>query len=853
MDIATLGIRIDATTADDAARSLDRLTQAGARAQTAASGTTRATAAAAESTRRYTAEQIRAAQAIERFAQASGRLNAASRAVAVSAGQMRSGLQQLSFQIGDISQQFALGVRPMTIFIQQGGQVIQALQMMGGQGNAFLRFLGGPWGIGVAAATVVLAPLIARLFDTRTELERAVDELRNNAREAENTRAAQAAFGATLPGISERIREQTEALQQQNRSMQENQRLALGRAQAEQRNLSGPMLSANIAAQAAMRGRILGLEAEIAGGRPNRFATMPAPQALRMAREELARLQQENIAIQAKAAAAGEAVRAARIPIIRREAEALADPLAAIRERFQGMRDAAEAARPSMEQLRATLANINRQERAALEAQQRAGRSSSIERGLTRPTAGALLSPFGASRSMVPINGRLVNRSHQGVDLRGNVGDAVVAPEGGSAFVRNAPGGLGLYVEIRADSGARHLLGHLSGANVQSGDRVTAGQLVGLVGASGNAAGGTPHLHHQMMVGGRWVDPTRRYGASGAASAAQAVQRAAEQEAERAARVALQRQSKIDEEIERITRQKVEVAQGQLEVSQADLRTQEEIARMQGEFAGTAAERRASQLRLLAISEQMERAELEALRLSSDPAARSRADNRLAALPQIYGMRRQQIDRESEGPMARYLREMRATTAEVSREVEGVQVRAFDSLADAIAGVVSGTQSLGDAFSNMARSIVSDIIQMTVRMLIFRAVSGLFGGGAMTGVGGALSGIGSGLGAGLPRMANGGEFMVNGLSGDRNLLSVNGVPQALVAAGEQVSVSPRRAANNNGPTQVHVTVGFGPAPEFAPYVHQVSAAHAAEAVQVSVSHTNSLVGNAMRPALNGRR
>lgn len=127
-------------------------------------------------------------------------------------GTMRMGMQQLSFQIGDISQQMALGVSGSRIFIQQSGQVIQALQIMGGQGNAFLRFLGGPWGLALSTAAVALVPLIGKLLDTGTSIDDLVDKLKKEAREAANNDAAHRAFATTLDGVNEALRKNRDAL-----------------------------------------------------------------------------------------------------------------------------------------------------------------------------------------------------------------------------------------------------------------------------------------------------------------------------------------------------------------------------------------------------------------------------------------------------------------------------------------------------------------------------------------------------------------------------------------------------------------------------------------------------------------
>jgi hypothetical protein len=80
----------------------------------------------------------------------------------------RMGLQQLSFQLNDVATMWALGARPMQIFASQSGQVIQAVQMMSGGTSKLAGFLGGPWGLALTSAAVVLAPFVGKLFDAAT-------------------------------------------------------------------------------------------------------------------------------------------------------------------------------------------------------------------------------------------------------------------------------------------------------------------------------------------------------------------------------------------------------------------------------------------------------------------------------------------------------------------------------------------------------------------------------------------------------------------------------------------------------------------------------------------------------------
>ena len=99
------------------------------------------------------------------------------------------------------------------------------------------------------------------------------------------------------------------------------------------------------------------------------------------------------------------------------------------------------------------------------------------------------------------------HRIHTGIDLAAPVGAAVHSATAGTAFIGYDPSGAGQYVEVIVDSRARVLYCHLSAFRVQSGDPVTPGQVIGLVGATGLATG--PHVHLQVNLDGKPVDPAR--------------------------------------------------------------------------------------------------------------------------------------------------------------------------------------------------------------------------------------------------------------------------------------------------------------------------------------------------------
>jgi murein DD-endopeptidase MepM/ murein hydrolase activator NlpD len=65
--------------------------------------------------------------------------------------------------------------------------------------------------------------------------------------------------------------------------------------------------------------------------------------------------------------------------------------------------------------------------------------------------------------------------------------------------------GYGNYVIIQHDAGLKTLYGHLLTIGVKEGDIVHRGQLVGLVGSTGNSTG--PHTHFEVRIENSPVDP----------------------------------------------------------------------------------------------------------------------------------------------------------------------------------------------------------------------------------------------------------------------------------------------------------------------------------------------------------
>lgn len=98
-------------------------------------------------------------------------------------GAARAGMQQLAMQFGDIATQASAGTPPIMIFAMQISQVTSALALMAGEGKGFIGFMGGPWPQVIAAAAVVLTPLVSKLWE-KTEAEKEAEKAAKDHAEA---------------------------------------------------------------------------------------------------------------------------------------------------------------------------------------------------------------------------------------------------------------------------------------------------------------------------------------------------------------------------------------------------------------------------------------------------------------------------------------------------------------------------------------------------------------------------------------------------------------------------------------------------------------------------------------------
>jgi len=205
------------------------------------------------------------------------------------------------------------------------------------------------------------------------------------------------------------------------------------------------------------------------------------------------------------------------------ELERNAAELELLMEQWQERHDALMVNRQTFEEMLAadqaqerTVAQQIAREEARLEAERQARIQREMAERAARLTGGSMLWPVpgfwnissGYGNRPNPFN-RRQTQFHTGVDIAGSgiMGAEVVAAQHG--FVISATtgwnGGYGTVIILQHANNYETRYAHLSRMLVREGQEVHAGQVIGLVGSSGNSTG--PHLHFEVRRNGNHVNP----------------------------------------------------------------------------------------------------------------------------------------------------------------------------------------------------------------------------------------------------------------------------------------------------------------------------------------------------------
>ncbi|QBX35217.1 M23 family peptidase [Paracoccus liaowanqingii] len=101
--------------------------------------------------------------------------------------------------------------------------------------------------------------------------------------------------------------------------------------------------------------------------------------------------------------------------------------------------------------------------------------------------------------------GRRWGRMHQGIDMAGPVGTPIHTTGDGVVTFAGRSGAYGNLIKISHELGTETRYAHLNRIHVKVGDRVSQGERIGDMGNTGRSTG--PHLHYEVRMNGRAVDP----------------------------------------------------------------------------------------------------------------------------------------------------------------------------------------------------------------------------------------------------------------------------------------------------------------------------------------------------------
>ena len=120
------------------------------------------------------------------------------------------------------------------------------------------------------------------------------------------------------------------------------------------------------------------------------------------------------------------------------------------------------------------------------------------------PLNGARLSSGFGNRKH-PILG--FTKMHRGVDFAAPVGTPIFAAGDGIIEFSGWNGAYGKYIRIKHNSTYKTAYAHLSKIYKKRGTRIKQGDIIGALGNTGRSTG--PHLHYEILISGRQVNPLR--------------------------------------------------------------------------------------------------------------------------------------------------------------------------------------------------------------------------------------------------------------------------------------------------------------------------------------------------------
>ena len=117
------------------------------------------------------------------------------------------------------------------------------------------------------------------------------------------------------------------------------------------------------------------------------------------------------------------------------------------------------------------------------------------------PVSGPIRSSYGRRRD--PFTGE--SAMHRGLDIGALYGAEIRAPANARVVLAQRQAAYGNLVVLDHGDGLTTRYGHMARFNVQKGDQVQKGDIIGFVGNTGRSTG--PHLHYEVRLNDRTLNP----------------------------------------------------------------------------------------------------------------------------------------------------------------------------------------------------------------------------------------------------------------------------------------------------------------------------------------------------------
>jgi len=424
-----------------------------------------------------------------------------------SLGRMNSVNVQLGYQMQDVAASIASGINPLVILAQQGGQTASALSMLGGRAGAVASVLGGVWVQAGLAAVLVLY----QLFKANKDAHKSTLDLTD----AESVRAAK------LPDLIDKVKEFAKEQTNANNTERENlniKQAAIANDKAE----AYANYSAQLRVVASLTDQLNRLEKEPITDQGKSAAIASVSYALDRAKNKLTDLKkvwdgftksdQELGITQALKDAEGQVDEMAQAQTRyqqtqQRITEAARNTYKWIRQHIplEQQKAALDKARLQAQQLYLRALQQERAEQKAITEAKRQGNQETASYAM--PVNGPITSGFGKRTAPEKPNGKLGSTNHAGIDIGVPVGTSVKAPQVGVVEAVGFSPDMGKYVILSHGAGVTSRYLHLSDTEgLQKGQRVEKGEEFA---KSGDTGGVRAHLHYEVRINGKPVDPTK--------------------------------------------------------------------------------------------------------------------------------------------------------------------------------------------------------------------------------------------------------------------------------------------------------------------------------------------------------